>query len=304
MISGLSVDTDEFVLPPCAIDTLRRHHALVQVQVDLAAVSHPGLVRERNEDCYMVVRGQRALDVLATSLADADMPRRFNETGFGMLVADGMGGMSAGDVASRLATQTLVALVLDTPDWIMRAGEHENEAILTRMAERYRRVDSAVREEAAVNPRYSGMGTTMTVAYNLGSDLFIGHVGDSRAYLLRGPDFVRLTHDHTLAQGLADRGAISPKELAGHHFRHVLTRYLGGQQPVKTDVGHTRLQERDQILLCTDGLTEMLDEASIASTLRQSKSAEEACDALLDVALKKGGKDNITIVLARYQTSS
>jgi protein phosphatase len=209
--------------------------------------------------------------------------------------------MAAGDVASRLATQTLVALVLKTPDWVMLTGDAENETILTRMAERYRKVDSALREEATVDPKLSGMGTTMTVAYNLGIDLFLGHVGDSRAYLLRGAELHRLTQDHTLAQALADVGAIPTQEVVKHQFRHMLTRYLGAPKPVKADVQQMRLVDGDQVLLCTDGLTEMLDDSAIAGFLREAKTAEEACQALIAAALKQGGKDNVTVALARYR---
>src|SRR5262249_25084636 len=151
---------------------------------------------------------------------------------------------------------------------------------LARISERYRTIDSTIRDEAAVDPNLTGMGTTLTVAYSLGADLFLGHVGDSRAYLLRGPEFRRLTHDHTLAQGLADQGAISANELVTSRFRHVLTRYLGGKQPVKTDVCHIRLKDGDQFLLCTDGLTEMVDDTSIAAIMRRTSSAGAACQEL------------------------
>ena len=209
----------------------------------------------------------------------------------------------AGDVASRLAAQTLIALVLNTPDWILITGAQENEEILTRLAERYRRVDSALREEAAVHPKLSGMGTTMTVAFSLGTDMFIGHVGDSRMYLLRGTELHRLTQDHTLAQALADVGAIPAQEVVKHQFRHMLTRYLGAPKPVKADVQHLRLADGDQVLLCTDGLTEMLDDVAIARILREGKTAEEACKALVAAALEQGGKDNVTVGLARYRFS-
>ena len=301
MTTDTEFDTDEFLLPPYATETLLRQSASAHAQVDLGGMSHQGLVRSRNEDCFLIVRADRALKVVATNVPEAAIPARFDELGFGMMVADGMGGMSAGDVASRMAIQTLVTLALNTPDWIMRTGQSENERILARMTERYRKVDSAIREEASINPQLSGMGTTMTVAYSLGADLFLGHVGDSRVYLLRGAEFRRLTHDHTLAQGLADRGALTPNELVTSRLRHVLTRYLGGNEPVKADVQHTRLQDGDQLLLCTDGLTEMVDEASIAAVLRTMKTADDACQALVDAALKGGGKDNVTVVLARYR---
>jgi protein phosphatase len=297
-------DSDDFILPPSAVDTLQRHSAASPVQVDMSAASHPGLVRARNEDTFLVIRGHRALEILMTNLGDASMPPRFDIHSYGMLVADGMGGMSVGDVASRLAVQTVVALVLNTPDWVMLTGDYQNETILSRMADRYRNVDSVLREEAAFDPKLMGMGTTMTVSYSLGTDLFIGHVGDSRAYLLRGGPLRRLTQDHTLAQAMADAGTLSANELVKHQFRHMLTRYLGGQKPVKADVQQLRLQDADQVLLCTDGLTEMVDDADITAILREAKSAKEACDALIAAALKGGGQDNVTVALARYRFSN
>jgi protein phosphatase len=301
MPTDFHADPDEFKLPPSAIEILQRHSGASSVEVDISAMSHPGNVRERNEDTFLVLRGFRGLEVLGSSLGDAAMPPRFDISSFGMLVADGMGGQPGGDVASRTAVQTLVALVLSTPDWVMLTGEAENEEILARLAERYRKVDSALREEGAVDPKLSGMGTTMTVAYSLGTDLFLGHVGDSRAYLLRGTELHRLTQDHTYAQILADLGAIPAHEVVKHQFRHVLTRYLGAPKPVKADVNQLQLQDGDQVLLCTDGLTGMVDDATIAAILRNGKSAQETCQSLITAAMNQGGTDNVTVALARYR---
>jgi protein phosphatase len=301
MPTDFSADPNEFTPPPSAIEILQRHSATSPVQVDISALSSPGLVRERNEDTFLVLRGFRGLEVLGSSLGDAAMPHRFDVSAYAMLVADGMGGLPGGDVASRVAVQTLVALVLSTPDWVMLTGESENEEILARLAERYRKVDSALREEGTVDPRLSGLGTTMTVAYSLGTDLFLGHVGDSRAYLLRGGELHRLTQDHTYAQILADLGAIPAQEVVRHQFRHVLTRYLGAPKPVKADVNQMRLADGDQVLLCTDGLTGLVDDAAIGVILRDGKSSAQACQALINEALRQGGGDNVTVALARYQ---
>ena len=304
MPTDFHADPDEFAAPPSAIEILQRHSAAAAVQVDLSALSHSGLVREHNEDTFLMIRGFRGLEVLGSSLGDAAMPPRFDISSFGMLVADGMGGLPGGEVASRIAAQTLVALVLSTPDWVMLTGEAENEEILARMAERYRKVDSALRVEGTVDPKLSGLGTTMTVAYSLGSDLFVGHVGDSRAYLLRGTELHRLTQDHTYAQILADLGAIPAHEVVKHQFRHVLTRYLGAPKPVKADVNRLPLVDGDQVLLCTDGLTGIVDDTATAAILREAKSAAEACQALITTALKQGGTDNVTVALARYRFQS
>src|SRR5262249_22559632 len=145
------------------------------------------------------------------------------------------------------------------------------------------------------------MATTMTLACSSGQDLFLGHVGDSRAYLLRGSDLIRLTRDHTYAQELADAGRIEQRDVERHRFRHVLTRALGPQgDHIQVDVTRIGLQDGDQLLLCSDGLTGMLPEDRIRELLA-GQTADAACRALIDAALAGGGKDNITVVLARYR---
>jgi protein phosphatase len=219
-----------------------------------------------------------------------------------MLVADGMGGQAAGEVASRLAITTLINLVLHTPDWIMRGGEPEAEKVMERMGERFRIVDAAVREQAESDPSLAGMGTTMTLACNLGSLLILAHVGDSRLYLFRDGQCHQLTRDHTIVQGLVELGIIRPEEAVGHRLKHTLTRVLGsGNSLGDAEVQQLRLSDGDQILLCTDGLTDMVKQEAIAGILREAKSSNDACRALVDNALENGGRDNVTVVLARYR---
>jgi PPM family protein phosphatase len=273
------------------------------VQVDIGALSHQGKVRSNNEDCYLVARFERALQKLLTNLPEGQLPSRLEEVGYGMLVADGIGGSLAGEVASRMAVSTLVNLVVNTPDWIMRPGERESARLMERMAERYRSVDATLKEEARADPNLSGMGTTMTVAASLGDELFLGHIGDSRAYLCRGDRLHRLTRDHTSAQALADAGLIAQEEVGKHRLRHVLTRALGGsgaKGEAEADIERIGLSDGDQILLCTDGLTEMVNDATIAVILLCGGTSQEACQILVDAALERGGKDNVTVVLARY----
>lgn len=273
------------------------------VQVDLGGLSHQGKVRLNNEDHYLVVRANRSLETLLTNLETDVLPPRFEETGYGMPVADGMGGMAAGEVASRLALLTLVELVVNTPDWIMRMDQRENaERVMQRLTQRFRLVDAALKEEARSDPKLIGMGTTLTLAASLGADLFLGHIGDSRAYLLRGGRLYQLTRDDTLAQALIDAGVAQPKDRTTNAMRHVLTAALGstGEQ-TDPEVHRLRLADGDQVMLCTDGLTEMVDDEAIGSTLRDAISADEACRNLIDLALKAGGKDNATVVIARYR---
>jgi protein phosphatase len=293
-------DTAEFHPPPPPPAPPRP--AAERTLVDLAALTDPGRVRPNNEDVYLTLRGSRALELLGTNLPAGHVPPRSEESAYAMLVADGMGGAAAGEVASRLVATTLVQLVLETPDWIMKTGTWEDDVILERTARYYREVNDALREHAAANPDLAGMGTTLTVAHNRGRDLFVGHVGDSRAYLGRGGDLVRLTRDHTHAQHLADIGVITQEQVAAHRLRHVLTRALGEFGcKVDADVQQVRLDDGDQVLLCTDGLTDMVDDAGIGAALRTAGTAADACRALVDLALANGGKDNVTVVLARYR---
>jgi protein phosphatase len=271
------------------------------VRVDLGAVSHKGLVRPNNEDHYIVLRYGRTMEKLLTNLPD-QVPNRSEEVGYGMLVADGMGGAVAGEVASRLAILTLLDLVIRTPDWIFGTGLRLTEEVERRLAERYRQVDAALRQEAAIHPGLSGMGTTMTVARSVSNQLVIGHIGDSRAYLFRQGTLHQLTKDHTLVQSLVEEGEMTREEAAEHPLRHALSRSIGAHAaPSDGDFQHIQIADNDQLLLCTDGLTDMVDSGMIASVLASATTAKKACDALVQQALKKGGRDNVTVVLARYR---
>jgi serine/threonine protein phosphatase PrpC len=272
-----------------------------RAEVEFGSATHPGLVRPNNQDCFLIGRAGRALETLASNLPPEEVLPRFEEVTYGMLVADGLGGGAGGEVASRLAATTLVNLVLHTPDWIMRGGDDEAKRVMDRIVERYRQIGAAVAERARDDAMLAGMATTMTLAISTGPDLYLGHVGDSRAYLLRGGELVRLTRDHTYAQELANFGLIRPDEVGTHRLRHVLTRALGSRgAEVTADVRRTHLRDGDQLLLCSDGLTGMVSDDAIRATLGAG-SAQEVCEALVAAALENGGKDNVTVILARYR---
>lgn len=177
--------------------------------------------------------------------------------------------------------------------------------VLNRMTERFLQVDALLRKEAELDHTLLGMGTTLTVAGAMGNDLIVGHVGDSRAYLLRGDKFDQLTTDHTLAQALIDAGVADRDDPASRSMRHVLTAAVGslGEQ-VEPQVQRFKLLSDDQLLLCTDGLTETVDDATIADVIRHAPTAQDACQELLDLALDNGGPDNITVVLAHFLSGS
>ena len=275
------------------------------LDVDFGAISHQGLVRESNQDSFLVMKFGRSLENLLTNLDEDLFEQNYLMNGYGMLVADGMGGMAGGDVASRLALTKLIELIIDTSDWTLALQRQKDvTTVLERMTDRFLQIDEILRKEADNDRTLQGMGTTLTVAGALGSDLIIGHVGDSRAYLLHEDEFTQLTTDHTLAQALIDAGVARPDDPASRSMRHVLTAAVGslGEQ-VDPQVQRFKLRGGDKLLLCTDGLTEMVDDETIAQVLRESKSAQDACQDLIDLSLSGGGTDNVTVIVAHFRSS-
>jgi len=271
------------------------------MKIDVAAASHRGCVRLRNEDHYLVMRFRRSLENISTNLDCGSAQTNYDLTGYGLLVADGLGGRIGGEVASRTALTKLIELIIETPDWIMGFEDHDKvEAVLERMTERFFRIDQTLKQQADDDPSLSGMGTTLTAAATLGDDIIIGHIGDSRAYLYRGNVLKQLTRDHTVAQELIDAG-LSGADPAARSMRHVLTAALGvlGTR-TKPEVKRIQLRPHDQILLCTDGLTAMVDDTTIASALQTAESASAASQDLTSLALAAGGRDNVTVVVARF----
>jgi PPM family protein phosphatase len=273
-----------------------------RVRVDLSAATHQGKVRKINEDHYYVLRFGRFLESVMTSLPASQVPIREEELGYGLLVADGMGGAAGGEVASRSAIGTLLSLVLNTHDWVLGIEQEAVTEVMRRGADRFLRIHESLRAQAASDPRLASMGTTMTVAASLGNSLIIGHIGDSRAYILRDGGLLQVTRDHTVVQALVDAGQLQEDQAQRHPSRHILTALLGGGGPSsKGDFHHAWLMDGDQLLLCTDGLNEMLADSDIAAILLATETAHESCQALIDAALAKGGRDNVTVALARYQ---
>jgi PPM family protein phosphatase len=271
------------------------------VDVDLFALSHQGHVRKRNEDHYLVVHGGRYLETVFSNVSENQTGYRFEETAYAMIVADGVGGEPSGEVASQEAIINLLELALRTPDWQFRWGQKEKNTVMWRMQDRFRQVNAALLQRADSNLALSGMCTTMTAALSHGRDLVIGHVGDSRAYLLRQGKLARLTRDHTLAEQLLSEGEDIQNDSLLKALGNVLMQALGGSQSdFRPDVTHFTLEDKDQVLLCTDGLTEMVDDFLITSILSGAESAQSACRKLVELALVGGGRDNVTVVVARY----
>ena len=167
------------------------------------------------------MRFGRSLESVSTNIDEHLLEQSYIFTGYGMLVADGIGGLDHGEVASSTALTKLVELILDTPDWTLALKrERDVRIVLQRMTKRFLQIDETLREEAKNHPALNRMATTLTVAGILGTDLVIGHVGDSRAYLFRGNELKQLTTDHTLAQALIDAGVANRDDPATRSMRH------------------------------------------------------------------------------------
>jgi protein phosphatase len=276
------------------------------VEVEFGAVTHPGLRRSTSDDHYLIVRLGRSQETIATSLPEGAVPERFDEHAYGMVVADGMG-VDGPEIASRLAIATLMQLVLHYGRWNVRVNERTAWEIVQRAERFYRKVDETVTEASQQHPSLSGMSTTLTAACSAGDELFVVHVGHSRAYLCRGGLLTRLTRDQTLAQRLAETGRTVPTELAAHDLRHVLTDAIGGHagEP-DIEIQNYLLMNGDVILLCTNGLTDLVEDDKIAGVLGAGtdRPVKEQCQTLVDLALERRGPDNVTALLARYRIPS
>jgi PPM family protein phosphatase len=204
-------------------------------------------------------------------------------------VADGMGGARAGEVASKMVVEAL-------EDGLPDRGTAEE-----RLAGRIREANERIHELAQSDPARAGMGTTMTAAYVGDHEVAIAHVGDSRAYLMRDGSLEQVTRDHSLVGELVRRGKLTEAEAEEHPQRSVITRALGPEAVVDVDTWTFPAHAGDVFLLCSDGLTSMVDESRILDVLRQTSDLEHAGQALIDEANQRGGRDNITVVLFRLE---
>jgi PPM family protein phosphatase len=292
----------EFVISPSALDTSQLKPPSSMVRVEFGAISHAGKIRAKNEDHFLVSKLSRKQQLLLTNVPDDQFPEHFAEDGYSMIVADGMGGMAAGEVASRMAIATGVTLFQKSPKWGFKINKREARELFHRVNTYLQEIDLALTKRSEEDRRLFGMGTTLTASYSSGVDLFVIHVGDSRAYLYRDGKLLQLTKDHTVAQAMADAGYIAHEEIRHHIKRNVLTNFLGGHHgKVKADVRWLRLRDRDRLLLCSDGLNDMVDDASIARILNTHDQPPDAAQSLVDEALDRGGRDNVTVIVARYE---
>jgi protein phosphatase len=195
--------------------------------------------------------------------------------------------------------------ILETFKWFAQCKGREQDQVLADFQNALGHANARVLAEAARHPELHGMGTTLTLAYSLNDVLFVAHVGDSRCYLCRNRALYKLTRDHTLVEEMVRLGALSAEEAAQHHWRHVVTNAVGGDSAnVKVEVHMLQLEAGDTVLLCSDGLTEMVPEKEINQILQAEADPEQACRRLVARANEAGGKDNITVVVAQFLDAS
>ena len=223
--------------------------------------THVGKVRSNNEDALIVIE-----------------PETF-------VVADGMGGASAGEGASQMLIETVKQFLSKTPPpW--------NEKLLSQAI---LLANDKILNKARLNPEFRGMGTTATILSFDGGKAYFAHVGDSRLYLLRNNYFAQITQDHSYVETLVKRGEISHEEARMHPMKNVLTQAVGAVTELDIDAANFSVQSGDIFLLCTDGLTNMVEDELIAKILL---GASNPADALIDAALSAGGKDNVSVIVA------
>ena len=276
-----------------------------QINVEVGALSVKGSRYEKNEDHYMVARFERSRQTLLTNISPAFLTPFSSEIGYALIVADGIGQRNSGEIASKEAISYLVQLAEQTPDWILTLEADYSKQVLSRMRHRFNEISRHFEACANRDRSLAGMGSTITLAASIGRNLIIGHIGDTRCYLLRGRALVKLTRDQTFTQALMDAGTFDSKFVQTHPMRDTLTGIIetdGEFQPAQ--LNHHRLMEGDQLLLCSDGLTDIVDESQMLSILSESGSADLACRVLIQHALTAGCTDDATAIVCRYSNMS
>lgn len=278
--------------------------ATVELTPTLTAVAFGitdrGTVRETNEDQFLIAELSKSMRVWQTSLPEPKV-QRGEERAHLFLVADGMGGHQAGERASAIAVAAIEHFTLNTFRWFFTADHSGAQAVLAQFQTAVKAADARIAEEAEGHPELKGMGTTVTMAFHLGSQVCLVHAGDSRAYLHRAGELLQLTKDHTLVAELVLKGSVREEDVAAHPLRHVITNVVGGPAVgVKVEALAFEVVAGDRVLLCSDGLTEMVTADAIAAVLAAEAEPEAAARQLLALALAGGGRDNITVLVARF----
>ncbi len=264
----------------------------IGLSFETAALTDVGMVRKNNEDCFFALDGSE--------------PNAFGAESYGIyIIADGMGGHRAGEVASQMATRILSTTLIDS---LRREGKSRPPSYLVKHT--IEKANRQIFNMAVSRPELYSMGTTITVGFRLNNALYLGHVGDSRAYLIRKGTIRQLTEDHSLVARLLKEGKITPEEAKKHPDRGKILRCLGASDNVTVDTliqnGKARrlkLYNSDTLLFCSDGLTSHVPDSEIFYYIEKSDNAGNACRRLIDLANHKGGGDNISIIIVKVSRS-
>jgi len=278
-------------------------------QADCFGISDPGRVRENNEDQFLIADLRKSMTVYSTSLGLDHQSQLFgNSLGKILMVADGMGGHPAGERASTLAVDGVAEYALNTLSWNLAESDPDAK-FRFELEDALMHCQEIICRESSLNPRRRGMAATVTFAFIRWPQMHLVHAGDCRCYLLRENELQILTEDHNLAQleistgkqengGDDDGGPDATKPIP---VNSPIWNFVGGDcESLTPDIKELKLAMGDTLLLCSDGLTRHVDDARLAKILSVSRSARETCRALVDAANEDGGKDNITVVVARF----
>lgn len=262
------------------------NRADVNKEVKVEVFGSTDIVRRRaqNQDTYFFT------DLNKVEAKKSESKFRIEEDGVLMLVADGMGGAAAGEVASEMAAETLPVVLKELPKEMNAKQRLENAVHMA---------NQRIYEHAQGNPEMRGMGTTVTAAYVQNSNVHIAQVGDSRAYLLRGDTIKQLTKDQSLAQYLVDIGQISQEKMRLVP-QNVILQALGTEKSINVAVSNVQLCKDDVLLLCSDGLSNKVSDEDMIEIISSNSTLKDAVEELINLANERGGEDNITVVLARF----
>jgi PPM family protein phosphatase len=283
---------------PVDIEPFKPLSSTVSLQV--AASSATGTLRTHNTDHYLAIRLGRTQETLLSSLTPADLPPPFQESGYALLVADGLGDGGSGARASRIALSALAHLAIRYGRWNIRVDADTIAEITEQGAFLYRRVHDAVLEASRADARLADMATSLAAMYVAGADLFFANVGHSKGFLFRDGGLFQLTTDHTSAQERLEAVGRPPGD-ARKDFAHIVTKFVGGAADLDVAIEHVDLLTGDRLVLCTNGLTDAVSLNEIAATLALQRRPEDDCQRLIELATASRAADDVTVVVADYQ---
>lgn len=263
------------------------------VRVSVFAKTDLGQTRDHNEDSFLVANLSSGVASLMPDVREHEVGPR----GSLFLVADGMGGAAAGELASSMATEVIWQHLLTT--WA-NDTELSGERLALRMREAVERANAELFQYAEEHPEVRGMGTTLTMVGVLGSDAYLAQIGDSRAYLVRSGRTYQLTRDQSLTQRLVDAGELSEEEAEKSERRNIILQALGPDVQVRVDLSQQSLRRGDVLIMCSDGLSGLVKRDEIGEVAGRVQELPDLCSALIDLANSRGGPDNITVVAARF----